>query len=389
MTQNTHLSFREKLIKHLAKIGGPPIKEALDHLGIRGSQQNNYFPAGTRGKKQIPIPILYIAALYVAYDINILDFICEGQQVDGKAMKRFIQKQDLITYFSPHYDKSVEVIHLPKLGNEEDYKMEFIKKYYPPMFNHANSAQKRLLVGEFLGKGNSILPGYYMEAYQWIHVDIFELIEHKLGYKVYPRKKSSAIRKVRNQLGRNLTINPLPLAEYKRILFLSVEDSVKFKEPREQIYRALFETSIPVFEHLCICIKHLSQKANFYARPLIRPHHYAIVVGKEEEDKTLISEYYKYRYQDGQQVAEPDILVFDKINHPKNPINKLYQSYLSDLDNKRNELGKIKEKHLSMFFEKSADLLTQYLKEKDLEAYEDNLRLILDKKKALYEDVFG
>jgi hypothetical protein len=230
-----------------------------------------------------------------------------------------------------------------------------------------------LYVAENLSKGSRLLPGKYIQGYQRAHKDIFGFIEEKLGLKTPSQTKKDEL-------------PPAPLQQYERVLFLPFEDSNELLGNHPgKVSRALLLCSCNLFEHMTRCLHSKTTKAKFFVSRIVRNHHYAILVGEKENDRTIISEYYKYRIEDDKYlVAEPDIVIIEDITTERNKMYQLYDGYKADIESDRRI--PITFEDIKAFIEDIAEGFDQYLEDKSKEV-EKEFKKQLQTKTEIYNEI--
>lgn len=368
-----NLELKEKLVAHLEEISKKQkiehalgIEDVFSHLGLRKS-------SGYERVDCVPYKKEFVALLFLAYGINLRDF--EWDQDDGTResdrSKFFFKQEDLFTEFSPSFDR-IDVKTLDVDGDGKLRHDRFARRYARIMKSEAHGARE-LYVAENLSKGSRLLPGKYIQGYQRAHKDIFGFIEEKLGLKTPSQPKKDEI-------------PPAPLQEYERVLFLPFEDSNELLGNHPgKVTRALLLCSCNLFEHMTRCLHSKTTKAIFFVSRIVRNHHYAILVGEKENDRTIISEYYKYRIEDDKYlVAEPDIVIIEDITTERNKMYQLYDGYKADIESDRRI--PITFEDIKSFIEDIAEGFDQYLEDKSKEI-EKEFKKQLQTKTEIYNKI--
>jgi len=233
-------------------------------------------------------------------------------------------------------------------------KIEFIRSYTDLVKNYVCRSKKSICVYEYLGKGNIKIPGNYLKTYGKAHTKIFRHIEDRI-------KENKHIK-------------------YARLLALPISDcNEQWNEKSfEKIApHILKQCSVPVFEHICICLKKFSsEQVKFYiVNKPTRPYHYGII-----DDKFILTEYYKYS-KDGH--FFPDLLFIEEVygDSTSSALKTHYQDEISNLMQEShllfNDVSKFKNMTYSAktMIEKESSLPEENLTEEQFHVIRQHIRL--------------
>jgi hypothetical protein len=239
----------------------------------------------------------------------------------GMPIKEFLDDKQIYTKHTP-----------PQLIPSQFIKLEhdspdFPEQYFNSVSPYIQTAQKKLFVYEYLGKGNNHREKKTLGNYEKAHERVFDLIETQL--------------------------NDNPNLSYKRLLALPY-DNWLFNPEKLEEYRlpdlsdigliacmdAVTECSFESFAHICRCYKkfshdmkgegedNLGEKVAFFI--VTQPshiHHYGII-----DDNYVVHEH--YRYNDKRNFI-PDLLFIENANSTFRNLAGLLSTYSEEIEGEK------------------------------------------------------
>lgn len=233
----------------------------------------------------------------------------------GLPYEGYLEKEEVITRYSPKTSSILEFEYLGTVGKTEKDASQYARKYVNLVSKYIEQAKDRIWVYEYLGKGRRHLPGFVLgEHYSMAHDVLFSIVEDRL------RKN--------------------PKMKYVRLLTLPISTSYPYENSnfseKDKFRDALIECSYPVFTHICRCLKNHENQAGFYIVWIpTRIYHYGIL-----DRKYLLTEYYRYNRDFD---FNPDVLYVEKIqddlDSPTQLLLDLYQTEIKAIIEKGSPRG--------------------------------------------------